>query len=58
VVPMSETAGVDGDAIRDAIRLELGPAAVPKQITVTSELPLLPVGKVDKQALERRGHDH
>jgi O-succinylbenzoic acid--CoA ligase len=58
VVPMSETAGVDGDAIRDAVRLELGPAAVPKQITVTSEFPLLPGGKVDKQALERRGHDH
>ncbi|MEV4900380.1 AMP-binding protein [Citricoccus sp. NPDC055426] len=38
-------------AARDAIRAELGPAAVPKRWLVLEELPLLPNGKTDRQAL-------
>ena len=56
VVPEGKASDIDLDAIRAEVRQQLGPAAVPKQITVTDDLPLLPGGKVDKPALERRGN--
>lgn len=55
VVPMGESLDLNLDAMRAEIRQQLGPAAVPKNITVASSLPLLPGGKVDKHALEHRG---
>lgn len=55
VVPVNTSEEPDLDAIRAEIRQQLGPAAVPKHITVTGSLPLLPGGKVDKHTLERRG---
>ncbi|MGW9550054.1 AMP-binding protein [Citricoccus zhacaiensis] len=41
-------------AARDAVRAELGAAAVPKDWLVLDELPLLPNGKTDRQALLTR----
>ncbi|MDI3331230.1 MAG: AMP-binding protein [Micrococcus sp.] len=41
----------DESAARQAVRSALGPPAVPKQWGVLAELPLLPNGKVDRQAL-------
>ncbi|NUL49000.1 AMP-binding protein [Cellulosimicrobium funkei] len=46
--PFSESAA------RDAVRAELGPAAVPKDWLVLDALPLLPNGKTDRQALLTR----
>lgn len=58
-IPARPGAGVVGHpfseaAARDAIRAELGPAAVPKDWLVLDELPLLPNGKTDRQALLTR----
>ncbi|MFB9071888.1 AMP-binding protein [Citricoccus parietis] len=44
----------DQAAAREAIRAQLGPAAVPKQWLVLEALPLLPNGKTDRQALLNR----
>ncbi|REE03984.1 AMP-binding protein [Citricoccus nitrophenolicus] len=44
----------DQAAAREAIRAQLGPAAVPKQWLVLEALPLLPNGKTDRQALLTR----
>ncbi|MGM7671047.1 AMP-binding protein [Microbacterium sp. A93] len=41
-------------AAREAIRAELGPAAVPKQWLLLEDLPHLPNGKTDRQALLTR----
>ncbi|WP_313821995.1 AMP-binding enzyme [Citricoccus sp.] len=44
----------DQAAAREAIRAQLGPAAVPKQWLVLESLPLLPNGKTDRQSLLTR----
>ncbi|MFC7401201.1 AMP-binding protein [Citricoccus sp. GCM10030269] len=44
----------DEAAAREAVRAQLGPAAVPKQWLVLDELPQLPHGKVDRQSLLNR----
>ena len=56
VVPVGEASDANPDALRTEIRRRLGPAAAPKTVTLVEALPLLPNGKVDKQALERRGN--
>lgn len=58
-VALGPGAGVVGHpfseaAARDAVRTELGPAAVPKDWLVLDALPLLPNGKTDRQSLLSR----
>lgn len=43
----------DGDDLRRWCRERLAGYKVPKSFTIAHELPLLPIGKVDKQALRR-----
>src|SRR5699024_8632490 len=52
------TSGPEPDALRAAVRAELGAAAVPKVLRHVCELPLRGPGKVDKTALrEELGQD-
>ena len=53
VIPKPGTAA-DPDRLRAFCRERLANYKVPKEFVVVDELPLLPVGKVDKQALRRR----
>jgi len=53
VVPQSD-ATLDAATIREWCRARLADYKIPKQFEVSSELPLLPVGKVDKVELRRR----
>ena len=46
---------VDADTLRAWCKERLAGYKVPKSFSVRDELPLLPIGKVDKQAL-RRSH--
>ncbi|MCY1557875.1 3-[(3aS,4S,7aS)-7a-methyl-1,5-dioxo-octahydro-1H-inden-4-yl]propanoyl:CoA ligase [compost metagenome] len=48
-------AALDETALRTWLRERLANYKVPKQITFLDALPLLPVGKVDKQALRTNG---
>lgn len=47
-----EGARADFETVRSAIRDRLGPAAVPEWVTETEEIPRLPGGKPDLQAIE------
>ncbi len=47
-------ADVDADALRNWCRDRLANYKVPKSFRIVDELPLLPVGKVDKTALRKR----
>ena len=44
---------VDADSLKEWCKERLAGYKVPKTFHVRSELPLLPIGKVDKQALKR-----
>lgn len=44
---------LDEDALREACRERLANYKVPKRFVIVAELPLLPVGKVDRKALAR-----
>ena len=44
----------DADAVCSFVRERLANYKVPKEIIVLDELPLLPIGKVDKKALKAR----
>lgn len=56
VVPKSG-ADLDPDTLRAFCRERLANYKVPKEFVIVDELPLLPVGKVDKPALRRRALD-
>lgn len=43
--------GVTADDLRDYCRSRLANYKVPKRFTITADLPLLPIGKIDKRAL-------
>jgi acyl-CoA synthetase (AMP-forming)/AMP-acid ligase II len=47
-------ADIDADDLREFARGRLANYKVPKQIVVLDELPMLPIGKVDKKALAAR----
>ena len=48
---------IDRDALETHCRGQLANYKVPKQFTIVRDLPLLPVGKVDKQALKRMARE-
>ncbi|UNK71462.1 class I adenylate-forming enzyme family protein [Microbacterium sp. H1-D42] len=50
-------AAIDVDALRATCRETLANYKIPKEFIIVDELPLLPVGKVDKQDLRRRARD-
>ncbi|MBC9926432.1 MULTISPECIES: class I adenylate-forming enzyme family protein [unclassified Leucobacter] len=50
-------AHVDDETLRAFCREHLANYKVPKEFVIVDELPLLPVGKVDKPALRRRARD-
>ena len=43
--------GVSEDELREHCRTRLANYKVPKRFTITGDLPLLPIGKIDKRAL-------
>ncbi len=47
----SSTRRPDGEAVRTFVRDHLANYKVPKNVVVVDDLPMLPVGKVDKKAL-------
>jgi fatty-acyl-CoA synthase len=53
VVPR-EGASVDGNALIELVRARKGPVKAPKSIETVDEIPLTPVGKPDKKALQAR----
>jgi len=48
---------LDSDDVRTFARKKLANYKIPKQIVVVDELPMLPIGKVDKVALRKRSID-
>ena len=44
----------DADVVRSFVKERLANYKVPKEIIVLDELPMLPIGKVDKKALKTR----
>ncbi|MBM9465419.1 acyl--CoA ligase [Aeromicrobium sp. YIM 150415] len=55
-VQVAEGSALDDEALRSWCRERLANFKVPKEFVVLDELPLLPVGKVDKNALRARHH--
>lgn len=55
-VQVADGSALDADALRSWCRERLANFKVPKEFVVLDELPLLPVGKVDKNALRARHH--
>jgi fatty-acyl-CoA synthase len=51
VVLKDPTHHVDPSVIVDAVRYAKGPVSAPKRIHIIPEMPLTPVGKIDKQKL-------
>ena len=49
--------GITGDAIRKFLQERLANYKIPKHFIFRSSLPLLPIGKVDKQALRRETNE-
>jgi O-succinylbenzoic acid--CoA ligase len=54
VVPRAGMSPPDRDALRDRVRRQLGPAAVPKRIVFHDTVPLLPNSKIDRSAIRER----
>jgi acyl-CoA synthetase (AMP-forming)/AMP-acid ligase II len=50
-------AAVDPQVLEDWARDKLANYKIPKRIVLTDDLPLLPIGKVDRRALEARARD-
>lgn len=53
-VMVSEGAELTEEQLREHCRARLANYKVPKRFTIAAELPLLPIGKIDKQALKQR----
>jgi acyl-CoA synthetase (AMP-forming)/AMP-acid ligase II len=51
LVPQGST--VTEEELREHCRSRLANYKVPKRFTIAADLPLLPIGKIDKQALKR-----
>ena len=51
VVPADPATPPAPGALREAVRADLGPAAVPKEIVIVDALPLLGPGKIDRAAV-------
>ncbi|MGW2825795.1 AMP-binding protein [Streptomyces sp. NPDC001443] len=54
VVPRAGTTPADKEVLRDRVRGQLGPAAVPKRIVFHDAVPLLPNSKIDRSAIRER----
>jgi non-ribosomal peptide synthetase component E (peptide arylation enzyme) len=48
----SSPPGFEPDELRTSVHVRLANYKIPKKIHVLDELPVLPIGKVDKKALE------
>lgn len=53
-VQMSPKSSVDSSQLRDWCRDKLANFKIPKEVVILTSLPLLPVGKVDKKALQQQ----
>ncbi len=56
--PGDEAIHLEFDGLRDLLRAQLGPAAVPERLLEVDELPRLTGGKIDRRAVEAIARSH